>query len=177
MDSTGRRVKKLLIVVDMQNDFITGVLGSARAEGILPGVKAKIIEYKNARADIIFTRDTHDENYLSTQEGRFLPAPHCIRGSEGHKISACLETGGCEILDKPHFGSLDLAERVAQGDYDEIELCGLCTDICVVSNAIILKARLPETKITVEAACCAGVTDESHSAALLTMKMCQINVV
>jgi nicotinamidase-related amidase len=170
-------MKKLLIVVDMQNDFITGALGSAQAKKILPDVKAKIEGYKQNGYKIIFTRDTHFENYLDTQEGKFMPVIHCIEGSVGHLITNELSTEGCEIFDKPTFGSLALATRVAAESFDEIELCGLCTDICVVSNAVILKARLPETRITVDAACCAGVTDESHKAALLTMKMCQVSVI
>ena len=172
-------MKKLLIVVDMQNDFITGSLGSPQAELILPNVKAKIETYKQNKDKIIFTRDTHYDNYLKTQEGKYLPITHCICGTEGHSISSNLNTVDCEVFDKPSFGSLDLAKQIAETHeaYDEIELCGLCTDICVVSNAIILKAQLPETKITVDATCCAGVTEESHKAALLTMKMCQINII
>ena len=170
-------MKKLLIVVDMQNDFITGALGSPQAQAILPNVIAKIEHYKQNGGKVIFTRDTHYDNYLSTQEGKYLPVAHCIKGTQGHMIADKLDTTGCELLDKPTFGSLELAKRAAEGDYDEIELCGLCTDICVVSNAIILKAQLPETKITVDPLCCAGVTEESHNAALLTMKMCQVNII
>jgi len=169
-------MKKLLIVIDMQNDFITGSLGSPQAEQILPKVKAKIEAFKQNGGKVIFTRDTHNDGYLTTQEGRYLPVPHCISGTEGHLIAGGLDTDGCEVFDKPNFGSLELAEQAAEEGADEIELCGLCTDICVVSNALILKARLPETKITVDAACCAGVTGESHEAALLTMKMCQVNI-
>jgi len=174
-------MKKLLIVVDMQNDFITGSLGSPQAERILPNVKAKIEEYKKNGYKIIFTRDTHHNDYLTTQEGKNLPVAHCIAGTHGHLIAGELSAEGCLVFDKPTFGSLELAKKVAEyaqgGTLDEIELCGLCTDICVVSNALILKAQLPETKITVDAGCCAGVTEESHKAALLTMKMCQVNVV
>ncbi len=169
-------MKKLLIVVDMQNDFVTGSLGSEEAVKIVPFVKAKITEYRNDYQDIIFTRDTHSENYLETQEGEYLPVLHCVNGTEGHAIIKELNTMNYKIFDKPNFGSIELSKRVALGEYDEIELCGLCTDICVVSNAIILKAQLPETKITVDPKCCAGVTVESHNAALLTMKMCQVNV-
>ena len=169
-------MKKLLIVVDMQNDFITGTLGSQQAQAILPNVKAKIEHFKQNGHRVIFTRDTHSENYLSTQEGKYLPVVHCIKGTKGHSIADELDINDCELFDKPTFGSMELASRAAEGDYDEIELCGLCTDICVVSNAIILKAKLPETKITVDSRCCAGVTEKSHNAALLTMKMCQVNV-
>ena len=170
-------MKKLLIVVDMQNDFITGALGSDMAQAIVPNVKLKIEEYRKNEEAVVFTRDTHGENYLETQEGKFLPAPHCIEGTNGHLVTDALETNGYAVFDKKTFGSLELAKLSAQGGYDEIELCGLCTDICVVSNALILKAQLPETLITVDARCCAGVTEESHNAALLTMKMCQVNVI
>ena len=169
-------MKKLLIVVDMQNDFITGALGSPQAKRILPNVAAKIADCKNSGDKIIFTRDTHHDNYLATQEGEYLPVVHCIEGTAGHLIADGLAAEGYEIFDKPTFGSLELSKMVAKGGFDEVELCGLCTDICVVSNALILKAQLPETKITVDARCCAGVTDESHSAALLTMKMCQVTI-
>jgi len=168
---------KLLVVVDMQNDFITGSLGSPQAQCIMPDVKKKIEGYKQNGDKVLFTRDTHNDNYLATQEGRCLPVVHCIMGTEGHKIADGLGAEGCEIFDKPTFGSLELAELIAMGGFDEVELCGLCTDICVVSNALILKAQLPETKVTVDARCCAGVTAESHKAALLTMKMCQVNVI
>ena len=169
-------MKKLLIVVDMQNDFITGSLGSPQAQRILPGVKAKIETARQNGDRIMFTRDTHAANYLDTQEGRYLPVVHCVEGTEGHAIAEGLDTEGCAIMDKPNFGSLALARHAAEGAFDEIELCGLCTDICVVSNALILKAQLPETKVRVDARCCAGVTEESHRAALLTMKMCQVEV-
>jgi len=170
-------MKRLLIVVDMQNDFVTGALGSGQAESIMPKVRAKTAEYKDRGDDIIFTRDTHFDDYLTTQEGRNLPIAHCINGTEGHEIVDELDTGCCRVFDKPTFGSLLLAEEIAAGEYDEIELCGLCTDICVVSTALILKARVPETTITVDASCCAGVTGESHKAALLTMKSCQVNII
>ena len=168
---------KLLIVIDMQNDFITGTLGSPQAQQILPNVTAKIAEYRQNGGKIIFTRDTHGENYLATQEGQYLPVAHCIEGTAGHLIADELDTNGCEVFNKPNFGSLELAKKAAEGGFDEIEICGLCTDICVVSNALILKAQIPETKITVDARCCAGVTVESHNAALLTMKMCQVEVI
>ena len=170
-------MKTLLIVVDMQNDFITGPLGSPQAVKILPKVKSKVETYIQGGDPVIFTRDTHYDNYLATQEGRFLPVTHCVEGTAGHAIADGLPLDGCEVFDKPAFGSLELADHASAGGFDEIELCGLCTDICVVSNALMLKARLPETTITVDAACCAGVTGESHAAALLTMKMCQVNII
>ena len=168
--------KKLLIVVDMQNDFITGTLGSPQAVRIVSAVNAKIERYKQNGDKVLFTRDTHFDNYMDTQEGTYLPVVHCVKGTGGHLIADELNTTGCEIFDKLTFGSLELAKDIAAGDFDAIELCGLCTDICIVSNALILKAQLPETKITVDAGCCAGVTEESHQAALLTMKMCQVSV-
>ena len=171
-------MSKLLIVVDMQNDFISGSLGSPQARAIVPFVREKIARYKQSGGKIIFTRDTHTAHYLETQEGKWLPVVHCVAGTEGHRISNELETTGCEIFDKTSFGSLALAEHVAEAmaDVDAIELCGLCSDICVVSNALILKARFPEIPVTVDARCCAGVTEESHKAALLTMKTCQVNI-
>ena len=170
-------MKRLLIVVDMQNDFITGALGSPQAQRIVPAVKTKIEKYMQNNDEVLFTRDTHYDNYLETQEGKYLPVTHCIEGTNGHFITNELNSVVCDIFDKPTFGSLKLAKQVADGDFDEVELCGLCTDICVVSNALILKAQLPETEITVDARCCAGVTEQSHKAALLTMKMCQVNVI
>jgi len=167
-------MKKLLIVIDMQNDFITGALGSPQAVQILPNVIAKVAQYRQNGDAVLFTRDTHQHDYLTTQEGRRLPVSHCIEGTTGHAIADGLNTYGCGVFDKPTFGSLELAE-LADG-FDEIELCGLCTDICVVSNALILKARLPEVNISVDSTCCAGVTEESHRAALLTMRMCQVDV-
>ncbi len=170
-------MKKLLIVVDMQNDFVTGALGSRDAELIVPRVKSKIEEYENNGFEIMFTRDTHYNNYLNTQEGEYLPVEHCVEGTHGHAIINEIGTKEYIVFDKPNFGSIELSKKVAAGGYDEIELCGLCTDICVVSNALILKAQLPETKISVDSKCCAGVTEESHKAALLTMKMCQVNII
>jgi len=165
----------------MQNDFITGSLGSERAQGILPNVREKIAEY-NRRGDmIIFTRDTHHENYLETQEGKLLPVKHCIYGTGGWDIYNGLDDGcaGRRYVDKPSFGWCGWKDTLGGviDKVDEIELAGLCTDICVVSNALILKSLYPEIKITADACCCAGVTDESHNAALLTMKMCQVNII
>jgi len=170
-------MKRLLIVVDMQNDFVTGSLGSKRAESILPNVQAKIEEYRKRGDEIIFTRDTHHDNYLETQEGRSLPVLHCVLGTDGHEIVSELDTAGCVVFDKSAFGSLWLTKEIATGAYDEIEICGLCTDICVISTALILKAEMPETKIVVDASSCAGVTEEGHNAALMTMKSCQVNII
>ena len=167
---------KVLCVIDMQNDFIDGALGTKEAEAIVENVKAKIELYRKNGDTVIFTRDTHSENYMNTQEGKNLPVPHCIKGSKGWEISEKLDTASDKIIDKPTFGSFELAEYISTlADVDEIELIGLCTDICVISNAMILKARFTETPIKVDSSCCAGVTPESHANALGAMKMCQIN--
>ncbi len=163
---------KTLIVVDMQNDFIDGSLGTKEAQAIVPNVKEKIQEYKNRGDEIIFTRDTHQSDYLDTPEGKKLPVVHCIEGTKGWQIADSLEVEGCTYIDKPTFGWTHWNERTFQ----EIEMIGLCTDICVVSNALILKATFPSVEITVDASCCAGVTPQTHLAALETMKMCQILV-
>ena len=169
---------RILIVVDMQNDFVTGSLGSEQAKSIVPNVQKKIEMYRMRGDKVIFTRDTHFDDYLETQEGRNLPVVHCVKNTTGHEVVPELDTKNDEIYDKVSFGSTDLAKQLAaKGEFEEIELCGLCSDICVVSNALILKAQFPETKVTVDAFCCAGVTEESHKAALLTMKMCQVNVI
>ena len=165
-------MKKTLIVVDMQNDFIDMALGTKEAVAIVPNVKAKIDAYAKAGHQIIYTRDTHEENYLDTPEGRKLPVPHCIRGTKGWQIADGLYIDGCKIIDKPNFGWPNWKDEALE----DVELIGLCTDICVVSNALIIKAAFPEASVKVDAACCAGVTPESHDAALLTMRMCQIDI-
>ena len=171
-------MKKVLIVIDMQNDFIDGSLGTKEAVAIVPNVKRKIEEYEKAGNTVIFTRDTHDRNYLQTQEGKNLPVEHCIKGTAGWAISPELNTGDSLIFDKNTFGSVSLMTYVAENYKDaEFELVGLCTDICVLTNAIMLKAFLPEARITVDASCCAGVTPQSHKNALEAMKMCQINII
>jgi len=169
---------KLLVVVDMQNDFVSGALGTPEAADIVPYVVGKVVEAVNAGDAILFTQDTHGENYLSTQEGKNLPVSHCVKGTEGWEIIPQLQeyTIGRTCVEKPTFGSTELAHLAAKGGYDEIELVGLCTDICVISNALLLKAALPETPISVDASCCAGVTPASHRNALEAMKMCQIAV-
>ncbi|MDO4332013.1 MAG: isochorismatase family cysteine hydrolase [Eubacteriales bacterium] len=178
-------MKKILVVVDMQNDFIDGALGTKEAEAIVPAVIEKIKTY--APDCIYATRDTHGENYLQTQEGKNLPVPHCIKGTDGWEVRPEIAAAMPQAVyvDKPSFGSPALAHMLSalfmkecEGDPErmEIELAGLCTDICVVSNALLLKAAMPEVKISVDAACCAGVTPQSHSAALTTMQMCQIEV-
>lgn len=176
-------MKRILVVVDMQNDFIDGALGTKEAQSIVENVVKKIESY--AGEPVFATRDTHGENYMETSEGRHLPVPHCIKGSDGWEIrpeiAEALNKVQAEIIDKPTFGSEALAERLfalADGKEEEleIELVGLCTDICVVSNALLLKAKMPEAVIKVDSACVAGVTPESHEAALVTMRMCQVEV-
>ena len=168
---------KILCVIDMQNDFIDGALGSNEAQAIVGNVVAKIENYRKNGDIVIFTRDTHYDSYMSTQEGRNLPVPHCIKDSDGWQISQRLQVGDCAVIDKPSFGSLELADYIAAlGNVEAIELVGLCTDICVISNAMIIKAKLPEVKVSVDSQCCAGVTPESHRNALEAMKMCQIEI-
>ena len=166
-------MKKTLIVVDMQNDFIDMALGTKEAVSIVPAVKAKIAEYVKNGDEIIFTRDTHEEDYLETAEGRHLPVKHCIRDTEGWEIARGLYVDGAKIIDKPNFGWKNWADE----DLECVELVGLCTDICVVSNALIIKAAFPEIPVKVDASCCAGVTPQTHEAALTTMKMCQIEII
>ena len=173
---------KILVVVDMQNDFISGSLGTDEAKLIVQNVVQKI---RNHSGVIIVTKDTHDDNYMDTQEGYNLPVPHCIKGTIGWELDKDIEEALNEhskyVVEKPSFGSLQLLDIIdgllSQGySIDEIELIGLCTDICVISNAMILKARLPEVTFAVDASCCAGVTPESHKNALDTMKMCHIKI-
>ncbi len=165
-------MKKTLIVVDMQKDFIDGALGTKEAVAIVENVKKKIAEYQANGDEIIFTRDTHQRDYLDTNEGKYLPVEHCIEGTEGWQIWEGLEVPGAIYVDKPTFGYLNWADY----KLESVELVGLCTDICVVSNALIIKAQYPEIQVSVDASCCAGVTPESHEAALVTMKMCQVEV-
>lgn len=166
-------MKRTLIVVDMQKDFIDGALGTKEAAAIVEKVKKKIAAYQANGDEIIFTRDTHQADYLNTNEGKHLPVEHCIEGTEGWKLQEGLEVPGAIYINKPTFGYLNWADY----KLEEVEMVGLCTDICVVSNALIIKAIYPEIKVTVDASCCAGVTPESHAAALTTMKMCQVEVV
>ena len=172
-------MKKLLVVVDMQKDFIDGALGTGEAVKILEPVKEKIRKAKDQGRDIVFTKDTHYKDYLMTQEGRKLPVPHCVKGTEGWELDEGLQelARDCTVLEKPSFGSMELAGLAQKAGYEEIELIGLCTDICVISNAMILKAALPEAVVRVDSSCCAGVTPESHRNALEAMKVCQIEVI
>ena len=167
---------KYLIVVDMQNDFIDGALGTPEAVAILPYVKEKIEAFEGR---ILFTRDTHSTDYLTTQEGRNLPVEHCIKDTQGWQIHPSLEAlRTTDAIDKPTFGSIALVHLLqAAKDVESVELIGLCTDICVISNAMLIKAAFPEVPVIVDAKCCAGVTPDSHQNALDAMKMCQIKVV
>lgn len=167
---------KLLIVVDMQKDFIDGALGSREAKAIVGNVKEKIEAYQAAGEDVIFTLDTHGENYMETQEGKNLPVPHCIKGTEGWELDAELKEFQGKRFEKKTFGSTALMEYVQEREYESVELVGVCTDICVISNALLVKAALPEVPVLVDSACCAGVTPESHENALNAMKMCHIAV-
>ncbi len=166
-------MKKTLIVIDMQNDFIDGSLGTKEAQAIVENVKKKIGEYASRGDDIIFTRDTHGEDYLDTPEGKKLPVKHCVKDTHGWHIADGLYVEGAKVIDKPTFGYTGWDSM----NFDEIEIVGLCTDICVVSNALILKAFFPEAEISVDTTCCAGVTPQSHKAALETMRMCQIDII
>ena len=172
-------MRKILIVIDMQNDFIDAALGTKEAVSIVENVKEKIRSFPVE--DVIATMDTHGEDYMQTQEGKNLPVMHCIRGTDGWKIRPDIAEllTGAKIYEKPTFGSTALAadlKELSEKEEIELELVGLCTDICVVSNALLLKAAMPEVKISVDSACCAGVTPQKHLAALETMRSCQIEV-
>ncbi len=174
-------MKKFLIVVDIQNDFVDGALGTDEAISIVDHAAEKILSYSEG---IFVTFDTHFDDYMNTSEGKMLPIPHCIKGTHGWnlnpKIEAALNGRQFAVVEKKTFGSVELPkliEAASDGEAFEIELIGLCTDICVVSNALILKAHFPESRIIVDASCCAGVTVASHNAALETMKMCQIEII
>lgn len=166
---------KTLIVIDMQNDFINGPLGTPEARAIVPKVKDKINEYRKSGGLIVFTRDTHRKDYLETNEGKHLPVEHCIAMTSGWKIIDGLSLRSDLFVNKRTFGYTGWEDFLY--DSTEIELVGVCTDICVVSNALIVKASFPEINITVDASCCAGTTPENHKAALQVMKSCQINVI
>lgn len=170
--------KNVLVVVDMQKDFIDGALGTKEAVQIVDNV-AELV--KSFDGEVVFTRDTHDDNYLETQEGKKLPVPHCIQGMDGWKLDKKLEAlrlDDRKVFDKPTFGSMELASYLqSMKTLENVTLIGLCTDICVISNALLIKAALPEVNISVVEKCCAGVTPKSHENALAAMKMCQIDVI
>jgi len=171
-------MKKIIVVVDMQNDFIDGSLGTKEAREMLPRLKEKLEkEAAKESVELVFTMDTHGEDYLNTQEGKKLPVKHCIKGSKGWEITPELDEfvkKARAVVEKPAFGSMDLPKVLSEAE--EVELVGLCTDICVISNALLIKAAYPEMPVSVDASCCAGVTPDSHKNALSAMKMCQIEV-
>lgn len=176
--------QKILIVVDMQNDFVGGVLGTDEAKKILSAVCEEIISAEKSGKKIFFTRDTHSADYLHTREGENLPVEHCIQYSEGWNLVSeivDLVKNPSQIIDKETFGSRKLGEMLAEENrcmpIEEIELIGVCTDICVISNALLLKAFLPETRICVNSSCCAGSSPEHHDLALDAMKLCQIDII
>lgn len=173
---------KLLVVIDMQNDFIDGALGTPEAQAIVPAVAEKVKEYEDSDDLIVYTMDTHQGDYLETQEGKNLPVPHCIWGTDGWKIRNDVYIPDAPFVMKNTFGSWELPMVITElltgtDGLESIEVIGLCTDICVISNVMILKAWWPEVPIIVDSACCAGVTPESHQNALNAMKMCQIKIV
>lgn len=178
-------MNRILIVIDMQNDFITGTLGSAEAEAVVENVVRKIQKYNREGERILCTLDTHYQNYRDTQEGRKLPVPHCIKPENGWELNERIKeelaknAGKIRYFEKNTFGSWELAEYLKQtaDARTEFEFIGVCTDICVVSNVLLVKAAFPENKIIVDASCCAGVTKETHRYALETMKMCQIDII
>ena len=172
-------MQDILVVVDMQKDFIDGSLGTREAAAIVPAVVKKV---KSFSGPVYFTKDTHEPDYLDTQEGRLLPVPHCIRGTEGWAIHPSLRPyAEGHTVEKPTFGSRELGRLLSEADRESpvrrITLVGLCTDVCVISNALLLKAVLPEAEIVVDAACCAGVTPEQHKTALRAMAACQVRIV
>ncbi|WP_026660747.1 cysteine hydrolase family protein [Butyrivibrio sp. AC2005] len=173
-------MKKVLVVVDMQNDFITGALRNEEGIAIVPYVKEKIEKAKEAGETIIFTRDTHGDDYMQTEEGKNLPVPHCIKGTEGWNIIDELnaDENASLIIDKETFGSEKLAEYMKKNadEIEEVEFVGVCTDICVISNVLLTKAMIPNKKIHVDARGCAGVTPQAHNTALAAMTACHIKI-
>lgn len=175
-------MKKLLVVVDMQNDFVDGALANPAAQAIVKPICDKIAAWDG---DIIATLDTHQENYMETREGKYLPVPHCIKSTNGHKLNGDIQNalmefdaagGHVVICEKPTFGSVALASLIKDDAYDYIEFVGTCTSICVVSNALVLKANFPETNMAVDASCCACLNEDTHNAALTVMQTCQIDI-
>lgn len=169
---------KVLAIIDMQKDFIDGALGTKEAVAIVPKVAARLAQARVDGETVVFTRDTHHADYLSTQEGRKLPVPHCLEGTDGWQIDAALAVEDAPIFDKPGFGSPALIEYLRSlPALEGVEFIGLCTDICVITNAMMTKGALPEVPLSVRADCCAGVTPQSHETALQAMRMCQISIV
>ena len=169
---------KVLAIIDMQKDFIDGALGTKEAVAIVPKVAARLAQARADGETVVFTRDTHHADYLLTQEGRKLPVPHCLEGTDGWQIDAALAVEDAPIFDKPGFGSPALIEYLRSlPALEGVEFIGLCTDICVITNAMMTKVALPEVPLSVRADCCAGVTPQSHETALQAMRMCQISIV
>ena len=169
--------KELLIVVDMQNDFLTGALGTKEAQEILPAVNEKI---RNAER-VIYTLDTHTDDYLSTQEGQNIPVEHCMKGTWGHALAdGLVQRDDALRIEKPTFGSVELGQKVREleknGEIDSVELIGVCTDVCVITNALLIKSFCPQLPVSVDAACCAGVTPQAHETALAAMRACQVEI-
>lgn len=177
MERKGIDMKNVLVVVDMQKDFIDGALGTKEAVAIVDNVAEAVRAFDG---EVVFTRDTHHDDYMETQEGRNLPVPHCIEGTDGWQLDKKLQvlmTDSMKIFDKPTFGSVALAEYLrADKEIGSVTLVGLCTDICVISNALLIKANMPEVTVRVIEKCCAGVTPQSHANALDAMRMCQIQI-
>lgn len=173
--------KNVLVVIDMQNDFIDGALGTKEAQAIVGNAAEYIKQSISDGVEVVYTRDTHFDNYMDTQEGRNLPVPHCIKGTYGWEIRdelKALQSDDTRIFDKLTFGSVELAEYLKNiPELESVTLIGLCTDICVISNAMVIKANLPEVFIKVVENCCAGVTPQSHKNAVEAMRMCQVAVV
>lgn len=175
---------KVLIVIDMQKDFVDGVLGTPEAQAIVPNVTAKVKEYIDNDDVVLYTRDTHFENYLDTMEGKYLPVPHCIDHTEGWQIVPEVFVENSEVVDKLTFGSYAVADAIIPAcgrqygniNVESIELCGVCTDICVISNALIIKSIFHDIPIFIDSKCCAGVTPAKHEAALEVMRSCHIEV-
>ena len=171
-------MRRLLIVVDCQKDFIDGALGFEGADVIIPGIIERIASYKDAGDEVVYTLDTHTPDYMNTQEGKYLPVPHCIRETEGWQLEEAVQKAlpdNAVIVEKVTFGAINLPEIIGKDrDIEEFQVVGVCTDICVISNAMILKAAFPEVPVRVIPACCAGVTPESHENALAAMRVCQI---
>lgn len=171
-------MKKLFVVIDMQNDFVTGALGSPAAQAVAKSL-AKLLPARFEEGEVAFTLDTHGKDYLSTREGKLLPVEHCVKGTAGWEIVPALKPflQNAVVFEKPTFGSVALADYVKTSGFDEVTLAGVCTDICVVSNALLLKAYCPELEIKVISACTAGTSEAAHEAALSTMKSCQVTVI
>ena len=169
-------MKKLLVIVDMQNDFVDGALGAEGGIEAVKNARSLIEKARKSGTQVVFTKDLHGNNYLDTQEGKRLPVPHCQRGTAGAEIAKELPVDGACVFEKNTFASVELAEYARREGFDEVAFAGICTDICVVSNALLVKAYCPEARVAVYADCCAGTTKDNHLAALQVMSCCQIDI-